>query len=517
MKKAKIETIVISDSEDEERSPAVSGSGAGAGARGPSNEPVAKRLRKRVPATKKPTKRGGASMPAAARPAGLPFPPEVLINIISEVSCANGSDPASPEHHTKRNALLAPLTRVSRQFQAATYSVLYGDLRVAWEPTTVDLLARSCTQNHALLTLPRRLEATAIKAIDRGEWIEQYVDKDWDSQERQLVYFEERYSADEVEEYWDGALPDGIMDEYRQELLDEAEAEWSDDMATNKWSHRPDTLGIQELLDLMEHTTNLQSLVIHGFSLDNPTSADPFDFDDLNGLESYPSITSLATPDDFPLTLGNPSLAAWLRKRMPRLRRLTGLLPLESPTTQPPTPLPLLTHLDLFGGNISKSTLNIILEPIRDSLVSLRLRGEGWQGFGTVGLLRLERLALEVDLSYSDDSQVDLTLPECPLRHLELSIHSTPIIVVPVAVLAMLATLPSTLETLVLKDTQLVILLDDYLKQILYAVKKSQARPLCVISMGPMFEGGALMRVLARWVVKFEAEELELRVVIEEQ
>ncbi|KAL8290482.1 hypothetical protein RQP46_002740 [Phenoliferia psychrophenolica] len=499
MKKAKIETIVISDSEDEERSPAVSGSGAGSGsgATGSSNKSSAKSLRKRVPTTKKPSKRG-ASTPAAAQPAGLPFPPEVLIKIIAEISCAKESDPTSYQHHVERNALLAPLTRVSRQFQAATYSVLYGDLRVAWEPNTVDLLARSCSQNHALLTLPLRLEATATKGHEhREEWIEEYVENMSYDEERQREYFEERYGDEDAEEYWDGALPDGLMDEYLDDCRDEAEAEWSDDLVTTNWSNRPDIRGMQELLDLMEHTTNLQSLIIRGFALVNPPKH-------LEGLQSYPSITSLSTPDDYPFVFADLCLAAWLVTRLPRLRRVSGKL-----TSQVvPATLPPLTHIDLTGTSIPKATLDLLLKPVRNSLVSLRLRGAGWPHFGA--LPRLERLALEADIAYLDtSSELAVTLPESPLRHLKLPIHYNRHTVVSASILAMLATLPSTLETLLLRCTHRVSEPEEPLQKILEAVKTSQTHPICLLT--GLGHGSWLGRD-AGIVDKFEAEGVELRI-----
>ncbi|KAL8286748.1 hypothetical protein RQP46_004276 [Phenoliferia psychrophenolica] len=130
-----------------------------------------------------------AAASSAARRRSISFPPEILLHIIS-LSTAHTSWDLFPDL-SDRNVALVQLALVSRAFRAATYSVLYGDLRLPWMADTVKKLYQSFANNPNLLPLVRRLEACAITehhwvdyepftfpAQPTAEWLEEYCKRE---------------------------------------------------------------------------------------------------------------------------------------------------------------------------------------------------------------------------------------------------------------------------------------------------------------------------------------------------
>ncbi|KAL8286678.1 hypothetical protein RQP46_004206 [Phenoliferia psychrophenolica] len=205
------------------------------------------------------------------------FPPEILLHILSFAS-----ESYSGHHYAdlnQRNADLASLALVSRTFQAGTYPVLYGDLRLAWMADKVKKLQKSFQTNAHLVPLVRRLEATTVRvdeyivhqlrprddaALEERAWLEGYLREEGieeDSQEWLQVF------ADGFE---DSAVKNSALREaWTADTMRDARYAW-DRNGHGTWAGRENQEGppegARELLDVIASAPALRSLLVRGFT-----------------------------------------------------------------------------------------------------------------------------------------------------------------------------------------------------------------------------------------------------------
>ncbi|KAL8286661.1 hypothetical protein RQP46_004189 [Phenoliferia psychrophenolica] len=249
------------------------------------------------------------------------FPPEILLHILSFASASYSSD-----HYTdlnKRNADLASLALVSRAFQEATYSVLYGDLRLAWMADKVKMLCVSLNANLQLLPLVRRVEAIAVQM---DEWVEYQVESpsgESDTKQKFLEDYCKRIGIEEDSPAWWRMMDDDLEntdaeDEGAKYQMAVFKAVWNDN-GHGTWLVNHDQEGALEFLDLVESAPALRSIVVHGF------------WDTLSATEiakrgPYPLVESLETTIESPFVVDH-TLPSLLTSWAPNLRSLSGHTP----------------------------------------------------------------------------------------------------------------------------------------------------------------------------------------------
>ncbi|KAL8286677.1 hypothetical protein RQP46_004205 [Phenoliferia psychrophenolica] len=304
----------------------------------------------------------------------LTFPPEVLLHILSFAS-----DSYSSHHYTnlnKRNADLASLALVSRTFQEATYSVLYGDLRLAWMGDKVKKLLRTFQENDPLFLLVRRLEATAVH---RNDWVDYHLENPGgDSELKKQAWLEDYLERGGVEQYskhWTQMMEDGI-----ENCGAEAEDQWVEDMRSDardawdakghgEWKRKRNHEGARELLDIMTSATALRSLVLRGFS-------HKLDEDDTQIYGPFPHLESIAADISASPFFLNANLPSFLAASAPNLRSLSGYARRsnrenrENPVIRLP---PSFTRLDIAGYDQRELRLDALLLQVQPTLRSLTL------------------------------------------------------------------------------------------------------------------------------------------------
>ncbi|KAL8287693.1 hypothetical protein RQP46_003551 [Phenoliferia psychrophenolica] len=243
----------------------------------------------------------------------LPFPPEVLELIFAEVShlILWDADVGRGDELAERNKVLASLALCSSQFQQAVYSTLYGDLRLDWCANTVPKLLRSLEENPRLLLLVRHLEA--VSSLWEGFCNDRInaVMQDADLQED---WFNSYVEKNQIDEEWEGDNP--YADVWQAELFAAARAEWEAG-GLDAWEGRPsdDVGGLEELVSLLERTSNLRSVTISGFERPLP--------DFLAGRGPFPSIVALDLFNDADVVERPANLASLLLSRTPSLQHLS--------------------------------------------------------------------------------------------------------------------------------------------------------------------------------------------------
>ncbi|KAK4702491.1 hypothetical protein P7C70_g3730, partial [Phenoliferia sp. Uapishka_3] len=347
-------------------------------------------------------------------------PPEILTHIIAFVPTVHQKAPHvaldhHPASHTARNAELAALALVSRAFQKATYSMLYGYISIMWLSGTVRRLQASLKANPALLTLVRRLEVTAIS---HDSW-----------------YWEEWEIARQDRAADSNNPPSNMSDEEFAETDKALEWAWFG-AGHSEWEGLPGVmqLGARSLLNLMEAATNLRVVVLEGFDGDIPEElATRRTFPSLETLDTvshsppFPQIQSdLDGTNSFPFTFDTSSFPALIASQSPNLRRMCGRLDNRNSLG----PLPPLTHLNIVQKSEDDLSLLALLLQIQPILVSLRLTprvGPGWAHTISPFILSLESLTLDTSLHSSliNEAMRQPTHYEENLLQLELRVLST--------------------------------------------------------------------------------------------
>ncbi|KAL8286636.1 hypothetical protein RQP46_004164 [Phenoliferia psychrophenolica] len=186
----------------------------------------------------------------------LTFPPEILLHILFYTS-----DSYSSRDYTdlnERNADLAGLALVSRAFQAATYSVLYGDLRLAWMADKVRKLRTSFNENAQLLPLVRRLEATAVP------------------EDTFVIHHRcQRNGLEEDSQEWLQVMEDGfkdravedspLRDAWAADTTRDAKYAW-DTKGHGTWAGERNPEGSREFLDVIASAPALRSVAVRDFA-----------------------------------------------------------------------------------------------------------------------------------------------------------------------------------------------------------------------------------------------------------
>ncbi|KAL8279522.1 hypothetical protein RQP46_008084 [Phenoliferia psychrophenolica] len=330
-------------------------------------------MKKSRPAPKErsaPVKRTRTAAPQPVAPVPpprgpFPFPLDVHTSILSHIG--RGEDIAV------RNRLLAPLALVSRSWQAATYSLLYGDLRIIWLAGNITRLLESFSRNPILRPMVRQLET---KAVDGEEWIDNWVavkmaDPDAERERWKVYCAENEIDTYEASRAWHdeggGGLPGDLGDDWENDLREGGEASKAWRKAGHaKWDTTKDRLGISALLDFLEATPNLRSLVIGGFDYNELPPG-------LSNRGPFVHLTALGTPGECPfITQTPPTLNSFLASRAPNLRRLSGSMNQTSGSVTPFTTS--LSHLefDLLPGLPNPAFITLI-QSTQSSLRSLTL------------------------------------------------------------------------------------------------------------------------------------------------
>ncbi|KAL8286778.1 hypothetical protein RQP46_004306 [Phenoliferia psychrophenolica] len=302
----------------------------------------------------------------------LSFPPEVLLLVLSFASDSYIGGEA--ETLNARNAELARIALVSRAFQAATYSVLYGDLRLPWMADTVKQLRKSFSKNSQLLPLVRRLEASAV---DEYAWVEDdYDSRSSDEQVREewLESYCERNGIEEESDEWIGLnenpIEDGdAADDFEDDMRSDAKMAWSASGHGAWQAKRTNPEGALEVLDFVGSAPALRRLVVRDFLT-------PLRAVDLAKRGSYPLIESLVLPQDSPF-LADGRLAPFLVSRAPNLRSLSGYADQTHRTGDTSCPFisipPSLTSLRFIGYDQDDPRIEPLLLQAQPRLRSLFL------------------------------------------------------------------------------------------------------------------------------------------------
>ncbi|KAL8286747.1 hypothetical protein RQP46_004275 [Phenoliferia psychrophenolica] len=293
----------------------------------------------------------GTTLPDAAAPSAAPrrslsFPPEILLLILSFASEITHLE--SYLDLSDRNVALAQLALVSRDFRAAAYSVLYGDLRLPWMADTVIKLHHSFNNNPNLLPLVRRLEACAVDeetwvdceryrlpAEKRTKWLDQYCD--WEGIQEGTRQWKRLHEDEWIE---DGDAGQEFEDE-TEVFLEASFAE----RGRGAWSGERNPEGALELLDLVASAPALQDIAVRGFKI-------ALDRADIADRAPLPLITSIHTDFESPF-LVKTTLSSLLVSWAPNLRSLRGYT--DSVINRSQSPLaptaallpPSLTHLHI--------------------------------------------------------------------------------------------------------------------------------------------------------------------------
>ncbi|KAL8286635.1 hypothetical protein RQP46_004163 [Phenoliferia psychrophenolica] len=364
----------------------------------------------------------------------LLFPPEILLHILSFVSDSYSGYDYS--HLSHRNAGLAPLALVNRAFQAATYSVLYGDLRLAWMSDKVWRLFESFDGNPQLLPLVRRLEATAVNVED---WVTEQlrnpkVDEDDSDLKRDVLKdYCLRHGIEENSPEWRATMEDGVEDpnvrsEWEEHKRGVVEAVWNDnDYGT--WEGEENSEGALELLDIVGSAPALRSLVVRAFDMDYLQATE------IATRGPYPLLESLGTSGDIPYC-GDPffagrSLPSFLASSSPNLRSLSGTVAMINPSDTPSPIIPLPSSLVRLEIRHYDPTIDTLLFQAQPSLRSLTLiqPSAGWASSPALLdlLSSLENLVVTRTLSrrkrHREDDLTSLTHAIAlsrSLRHLKL-------------------------------------------------------------------------------------------------
>lgn len=321
-----------------------------------------------------PARRTSANV-GTAPPRAFPLPPELLTQvIILSTHRVEYSDDSADDYLVERNRQLSALALVSSDFQRAAYSVLYGDLRLAWLARSVQRLTRSFEDNTALLPLVRSLE---VSSVDRRDWCadQAHFEEDLEKSMRIGSFYDMLYAycnemgisdsdVEEALEYGSGTPIDEVVELWHEERYDEREEIWYAH-GNDRWEHLPliISFGAGELLDLLDKTPNLRALVVHGFTFGDPES--------LKVYGPFEMIQSLKAPDDYPFTQNPACLASFLASRTPHLRHLSGYL--NDYDTSHPTKLPSLSSLKVNIRSFSEAQLTALLQQVAPSLRHLTL------------------------------------------------------------------------------------------------------------------------------------------------
>ncbi|KAL8286619.1 hypothetical protein RQP46_004147 [Phenoliferia psychrophenolica] len=258
----------------------------------------------------------------------LLFPPEILLHILSFVSDSYSGYDYSHLNH--RNAGLASLALVNRAFQAATYSVLYGDLRLAWMGDKVWRLLEAFDGNPQLLPLVRRLEANAVHVEDLVEYQRRNPKNvDGDDSDPKRVFLEDYCRRKGIEEdslKWHATMEGGLentsaaWDEWTHHTRGVVEAFW-DDNDCGTWEGEGNEEGTPELLDIVGSAPALRDLVVRDFLFFLEAT-------EVAQRGPYPLLESLETSGDIPYCgspfFANRSLPSFLASSSPNLRSLSG-------------------------------------------------------------------------------------------------------------------------------------------------------------------------------------------------
>ncbi|KAL8286679.1 hypothetical protein RQP46_004207 [Phenoliferia psychrophenolica] len=348
----------------------------------------------------------------------------------------------------ERNVDLASLALVSRAFQAATYSVLYGDLGLAWMADKVRRLRKSFKSNPNLLPLVRRLEATAVH---QDEWIEYQLatasddDADDSSKAWSEAYYD-RHDIDENSQEWllmeDAAREDGEeRGQWEEDVRSDAKDAWVR-KGYGAWKGKGNSEGALQLLDIIASAPTLRILVVRDFTRRlHPR--------DIATRGPYPLIAALEAStyrtSSFFIDHTLPSILA---SSTPNLRSLSGNIGYRGGGAPIISLPPSLTRLRIEGYN-GDTQIDTLLLQTQPSLRSLTLVGPkpGWASSpALVALLSsLETFTVEyhhplAEYSGEIDSLALALAPSSSLRHLE---------VVP-ATATLLAALPLSLQSIAL-------------------------------------------------------------------
>ncbi|KAL8286680.1 hypothetical protein RQP46_004208 [Phenoliferia psychrophenolica] len=374
--------------------------------------------------------------PSAAPLRSLAFPPEILLHILSYSSNSYASDEYIDLN--ERNADLASLALVSRAFQAATYSVLYGDLRLAWMADKVKALRSSFNENPQLLPLVRRLEATAVPE-DTFVFQQMHLrdDSDWAlAKQSWLEGYCRRNGLEEDSQEWLQVMEDGfedhsvedspLRDAWAADTTRDAKHAW-DTNGHGTWAGERNPEGSREFLDLIASAPALRSVAVRGFVM-------KLDATDIATRGPYPLIESLEAPQSSPF-FADHRLSSFLASSTPNLRSLSGNCAFDSRKAPLITLPSSLIRLEIAGYN-PKSRINALLLQIQPTLRSLTLipSCNGWASSPTLGTLlsSLESFNVTDNLHGNDDSVIAaLALAfaaSSSLRHLELVPASATII-----------------------------------------------------------------------------------------
>ncbi|KAL8286744.1 hypothetical protein RQP46_004272 [Phenoliferia psychrophenolica] len=385
----------------------------------------------------------------------LSFPSEILILILSFVSDSY----TTPRYIGSlyqiliaRNAGLAPLALVNRAFQAATYSDLYGDLRLAWMADTLSHLHKSFSANSELLPLVRRLEACAVSETG---WVETNCERKRGNGYLRELWLDSlivREGIMEGSERWDRLLnlsiEEGIgADDFICDMRDAAQDDW-DTAGHGAWRDRSNNPeGALELLDLVESAPALQSLVVRDFWYALRPA-------DIASYGPYPLLESLQFEyPPFPINMTLPSL---LTSWAPNLRSLSGPMDSFHPDDIRRTPiiiarLPLsLSHLEIEDFDFhdlqirsllllqAQSNLrSLTVAPVQSCWVSLPAMTTLFSSLDT--LIIIERSRGPPSLEAMDLLALAIS-SSSSLRHLELVTARAPLV----------ASLPPSLQSITL-------------------------------------------------------------------
>ncbi|KAL8278904.1 hypothetical protein RQP46_008775 [Phenoliferia psychrophenolica] len=313
-----------------------------------------------------------ATSSTSAAPGRLPFPPEVLELIFAEVSHLILLEDGDNDELLERNKVLASLALCSSQFQQAVYSTLYGDLRLEWSANNAPKLLRSFEENPRLPLLVRRLEATGHLGVWQG-FRDRRVQAEMEDADNQEFWFEAYVEENELDEEWEGE--NSYAHVWEAELVAAAKVEWQEG-GLDGWEGRADVAGLGELVDLLDRTTNLQSVSIFGFDHPLPSI--------LADRGPFPSILALELFDEANIVERPTTIASLLLSQTPSLQHLsTGHLPTGL--------LPPLISLAFRSSNKNRPDANAkrlteVLELLRPSLRSLEVTvkeiqdGTTWNG-----------------------------------------------------------------------------------------------------------------------------------------
>ncbi|KAL8286610.1 hypothetical protein RQP46_004138 [Phenoliferia psychrophenolica] len=318
-------------------------------------------------------------MAASTPRRALNYPPEILLHILSYAS-----DPYSGEHYInpiERNADLARFALVGRAFQQATYSVLYGDLRLAWMGDKVKKLQNSFKNDKRLLLLVRRLDAFAVS---EDAWIEyklQNLDPNDPSRETWFDDYCQRkgieYDSEEWQELSEQPLELGDAgEEWEEDMRADLEEQWAQrGHGVWKWKGKRNVDGALELLDIVGSAPALRTIVLREFE-------DALHPSDVAKSGPYPRVESLDALTHSPFFADN-TLPSLLASKSPNLRSLCGTMTHftdQSPKAPPISLPPSLTKLAIIDYIGLDTRIDTLLLQIRPSLRSLTLTtaSSGW-------------------------------------------------------------------------------------------------------------------------------------------